>query len=82
MRAHEFYSRGKLVLRSNVHMAEDYAGGALYLVVEKLAEVLHVHFALVGVDDGGEGIYLRVGKVGSFNRLGNVRKFAHARGFD
>ena len=35
----------KLVFARNVDVAENYAGRSFNLVVEKLAEVLHIHFA-------------------------------------
>ena len=37
-------------------MAEDNGTRVLHLVVEKLTEVLHIHFALLGVHHGGKAV--------------------------
>ena len=63
-------------------MTENYARGAFNLVVEKFAEILHINFALVGVDHRGERIDFAVRKVRPFNRPDDVRKLAHARRLD
>jgi hypothetical protein len=65
-----------------VYMAEDYAGGALYLVIEELAEVLHIHFAFICIYYGSQTIYLAIFKVCPFNRAHDVGQFANARRLD
>ncbi len=62
-------------------MAENNASRGVNLVVEKLAEVAHIRFALASVDYGGIAVYFAVGKFGAFNRAHNVRKFTDAGGF-
>ena len=80
--SYELYRGGELLVARHVCMAEHNAGGVLYLVVEEFAKVLHVHLALIGVDDRRHGIYLAVVELSAFDGLGDVRELAHARRLD
>ena len=62
--------------------AQDDGVGALHLVVEELAEVLHVHLRLLGVHHGGEGVELDIVGVDALHRADDVGELAHARGLD
>ena len=80
--AHERNGVFKLFLARDVGMREDYAVCRFYLVVEELAEILHIHFALCGVDDCRIGVYGAILKVGAVNCANDVGELAHARGFN
>ena len=66
----------------NIGMAENYAGCALYLVVEKFPEIFHIHFAFSRVHYRRIRINFTVFEICAFNRLDYVRKLAHARRLD
>ena len=55
--AHELRRPFKFFFARNVGMGEDYAVCRLYLVVEKFAEILHIHLALGGVHNCRVGVY-------------------------
>ena len=77
MLAHKFDRLFELFLARNVGMSEDYAVGRLYLVVEKFAEVLHVHLALCGVDYGSVGIDYAVLEFGAVHGADYIGELAH-----
>ena len=54
----------------------------LYLVVEELAEVLHVHLALVGVYYCGKAVELQFLCAHALYRTDNVAELAYAGGLD
>ena len=54
--------------------------GVLYLVVEELPEVLHVHLALVCVHNGREAVELQGVRAYVLHRPYNVAELAHAGG--
>ena len=54
----------------------------LNLIVKELAKVLHVHFALVSVNDGGKSVKNRALGVCILGRLNNVGKLTNARRLD
>ena len=54
----------------------------LYLVVEELAKVLHVHFALVGVYYCGKAVELQFFSAHALNSADNVAELAYAGGLD
>ena len=54
----------------------------LNLIVKKLAKVLHVHFALVSVNDGGKSVKNSALGVRIFYRLNYVGKLTNARRLD
>ena len=62
--------------------AEDDGTGVLDLVVEELAEVLHIHFALSGVGHGGEAVENGLLHLQALNGPDDVRQLAHAGGLD
>ena len=72
----------QLRLRHVLGPAQDDGAGALHLVVEELAEVLHVHLRLLGVHHGGEGVQLDIVGVDALHRADDVGELAHARGLD
>jgi hypothetical protein len=76
------YSRCQLGIRALIGVAHNNASGILYLVTEKLAEILHVHLALARIHHGGIGIQLGIFQIGILHRLDDVRQLAHARGLD
>ena len=83
VRAQLFHRGGHLLLAHILGAGEDDGVGVLDLVVEELAEVLHVHFALGGVGHGdeaveGHGRFLRRALHGA----DHVAQLAHARGLD
>ena len=53
---HKIYRVCKFFRVGYVGVAEHYAGGGFYLVVEKFAEVFHIHSALRRIHHGGEGV--------------------------
>ena len=63
-------------------MAHYYRARACYLVIEKLAEVFHIHFAFARVYNGGKAVKLKVGNPCAFHRLYNIGKLAHSGGLD
>ena len=63
-------------------MAEYYTTCAFNLIVEKLAEILHVHLALISIDNGGETIKQDVGAVDILDRADNVAELSDTRGLD
>ena len=54
----------------------------LNLIVKELAKVLHVHFALVSVNDGGKSVKNRALGVCILGSLNNVGKLTNARRLD
>ena len=54
--------------------------GVLYLVVEELPEVLHVHLALVCIHNGREAVELQGVRAYVLHRPYNVAELAHAGG--
>jgi hypothetical protein len=63
-------------------VAEDDATCIRNLIVEKFAEILHMHLALVRVNNGGKAVKLSTFGVGILNRLDNVGKLTYTRGLD
>ena len=83
VRAQLFHRGGHLLLAHILGAGEDDGVGVLDLVVEELAEVFHVHFALGGVGHGdeaveGHGRFLRRALHGA----DHVAQLAHARRLD
>jgi hypothetical protein len=52
------------------------------LIIEKLAKILHVHFALVGIYHRSKSIKHRAMSIGVFNRAYYVGELAHTRRLD
>ena len=77
--ANELYGVFKLVFARNVGVGEDYAVCRFYLVVEEFAEVLHIHFALCGVDYCRISVYFAVFELGAVYGAYDVGELANAR---
>ena len=63
-------------------MAENESFRVLDLIVKELAEVLHIHLALLRIHHSNGGIQHRPLQVRTFNGADHVRKLANARGLD
>ena len=74
----KLYNGVELVVGDVLRVAEDDSACVLDLVVEELAEVLDVHLALVGVNDGRETVELELVGINPLNRGDNVGKLADA----
>ena len=82
MSSAELNSLAELILRETCCMAEDKAACIGDLVVEEFAEVLLIHLALLGVNNGGEAVELNVVSVDVLYRADDVAELADARGLD
>ena len=71
-----------LVRLCNVGMRKDNAGCVINLIVEKFTEVLHIHLALAGINDGGKAVELCVFGFYSLYGLDNVGELADTRGLN
>ena len=54
----------------------------LYLIVVELAEILHVHLALVRIGNSREAVEHHVLAAYILHGTDNIRKLAHTRGLD
>ena len=72
----------ELLLAQTVGAGEDDRARVLDLVVEELAEVLHVDAALVRVDNGGKAVELEVIGLHALHGADNVGQLADAGGLD
>ena len=72
----------ELFLAQTVGAGEDDRARVLDLVVEELAEVLHVDAALVRVDDGGEAVELELIGLHALHGADDVGQLADAGGLD
>ena len=72
----------KLCVGSPVGMAENDTTRVFYLVVEKLTEVLHIHFALVDVYHDGKAVQLHVLCLGIPYGADNVAQLTDTRRLD
>ena len=61
---------------------QDDRSGVLHLIVEELAEVLHIHFALFRVDNGGEAVQRDVVLLEALYGADYVAELAHAGGLN
>ena len=82
MLANKFHRSFQLFSGDAVGMAENDRVSVLDLIVEELAEVLHIHLALISIDNGGETIKQNVGAVDILDRADNVAEFSDTRGLD
>ena len=76
----QLHSGGGFGLARRVGTAEDDQVGVFHLVVEKLAEVAHIHAALAGIHHGDLGADVRA--LHLFHGLGHVGQLAHAGRLD
>ena len=65
-----------------IGMREHDCRSMLYLIVEKFSEILHIHFALTCINNGGEAIKHSVFGCCALCRANNVRKLADSRGLN
>ena len=72
----------QLLLAQPVGAGEDDGARVLDLIVEELAEVLHVDAALVRVDDGGEAVELEFIGLDTLHGADDVGQLADAGGLD
>ena len=82
MLAEKSNALGNLLIPCRLGVGENDAGGVCYLIVIELAEVLHIHFALVNVGNGGKAIEGCTVLLGGLRRTDNVGQLADARGLD
>ena len=75
-------SRLNLLCLGKVGVRKDDGGCVGNLVVIELAEVLHIHLALVNVGDGGEAIENGVLSLNGLYRLDNVRELTNSAGLN
>ena len=72
----------ELLLAQPLRAGEDDGAGVLDLVVEELAEVLHIDLALRGVHDGGEAVEHHFVRLHALHGADDVRELADAGGLD
>ena len=80
--SHESESLLKLCVGGLVGVTEEHATCIFYLITEEFTEVLHIHFALVYINDGNRAVDLGILKLCRKHSLSNVRKLTNARGLD
>ena len=80
--AHERNGGNEFFFAHHVGVAHDDGSGVFNLIVEKLAEILHIHFALAGVHNRGKGIQRDIFAVHVANGFDYVREFTDAGRFD
>ena len=80
--AQQLHTGGKSRLAHAVGTAQHDAVGIFDLVVEELAEVLHVHLALVGIGYGGEAVQAHILHVQILHSADHITQFAHAGRLD
>ena len=81
MPAEERHRFIQLLVRQR-RMREDDAACVLHLIEEEFAEVLQVHFALLGVDDGAEGVEFGMREPRALHGADDVGELPHARRLD
>ena len=82
MLAQERHRVGDLLLVHTLCVRQHDATCVLYLVVEKLAEVLHVHLALFDVGNRGKAVQDHALMRNVLHGANNVRELADTRGLD
>ena len=73
---------GNLVLVYTCRVAKYDAGCLFNLIVEELTEILHVHLALIYIDNGSESVKDNVFTENVFGCLDYVGELAYTRGFN
>ena len=71
-----------LMLLGAVGVRKNDCGSVCYLIVIKLTEVLHIHFNLVDIGNGGIAVEHNILGVNALDRLCNIGKLADTRGLD
>ena len=72
----------ELMLLSCLCMRKHNARSVLDLISEELAKVLHIHLALVSINNSGEGVKLRLLSANCRSRLNNVGQLTNSRRLD
>jgi len=72
----------KLFFGKSACVAEDYSVCALYLVIEKLSEVFHIHFAFLCINHRGGAVKKNALYIQVAHSTDNVGKLAHTGGLD
>ena len=80
MLADKLYASIQLCVGGVACVAEYYGVCAFYLVIEKLAEVLHIHLAFVNVYNRGKGVQQNVFKLNILYSAYNVAELAYTGG--
>ena len=73
---------GKLCVGGLIGVAEQHTACVCYLITKELTEVLHIHLALVDVNDGNRAVKLSTLYICLKNCFSNVRELSYARGLD
>ena len=82
MLSHKLKRLSELCLGGLVCVAENYTARVLYLVVKELAEVLHIHLALVCVHYDGKAVELNILSSRFLYRADNVAELTDSRRLD
>ena len=80
MLLYQRYTILKLLLGDIIGVAQNNASCISDLIIEKLAEILHVHLALVSVNNSSKSVEHRALCVSVFDGFLNVGKLADTRG--
>ena len=59
-----------------IGVAQDDTSGVFNLIVEKLAEIFHIHFAFPRIGNGCKKIKLRIGRFNLADRLNDIGKLS------
>ena len=73
---------GKLLFGGLIGVAENNTSRVFYLIVEELTEILHIHFALINVNNNGKAVELNILCARGSNRTDNVAELSYARRLD
>ena len=76
------YALVQLILRKTACVAENKAACIGYLIVEELAEVLHVHLVLLCVNNCSEAVKLHIVSAYVLNSTDNIAELANSGGLD
>ena len=82
MLLYKFNALVYLLLGYKLRMAEDDTSSVFYLVIEEFTKVLHVHFALLGVNNGGKSAKCSALCICTLNCLYNVGELSYSGGLD
>jgi hypothetical protein len=76
------YAVVKLILRKTACMAEYETACVGYLIIEELAEVLHVHLVLLCVNNCGKAVKFNIMSIDVLNCADNIAELAYAGRLD
>ena len=72
----------QLVLLHPAGAAQNNGAGVLHLVIEKLAEILHIHLGLGGIHHGGKAVQHHIRHLQILHRTDNIAQFPNAGRLD